>query len=65
MIERLINLISRLKVIFLKLEERQEELRGNEEELEVLKLEVDSLKKDQADAMKVLDELEETIKKWE
>lgn len=65
MIERLINLISRLKVIFLKLEERQEELSGNEEELEVLKLEVDSLKKDQADAMKVLDELEETIKKWE
>jgi len=65
MLERLVNLLSRLKDIFLKMEEHQKEADGNEQENAVLKLELDTLKKDQADAIKVLDELEEAIKKWE
>ena len=65
MFERLVPLLFRLKAIFLKWEERQKEATGNEKELEILKVEVNSLKKDHSDAMKALDELDEVIKKWE
>ena len=65
MLERLVNLIVRLKEILLHVEERQQEAHGNEVEIEDLKVELGSLKADQAAAMKALDDLEEVIKKWE
>ena len=65
MLERLINLIVRLKDVFLRMEESRNEARGNEEEMAALVAEMGLLKKDKEDALKALDELEEVIKKWE
>ena len=65
MLERLISLIVRLKEVFLRMEESRNEAHGNEAEIAALTAEMITLKKDQSDAMKVLDELEEAIKKWE
>jgi len=64
MLERLAQLIIRLKEVLLHVEERQKEAHGNEAEIKDLHAELVSLKKDQVDAMKALDELEEVIKKW-
>ena len=65
MLERLISLIVRLKEVFLRMEESRNEAYGNEAEIAALTAEMITLKKDQSDAMKALDELEEVIKKWE
>ena len=65
MLERLVNLMTKLKDIFLRMDECQEEAAGNEIEIAALHAEITSLKKDQADAIIILDELEEAIKKWE
>ena len=65
MTNRLLALIIRLKTIFLRIEEREQETRGNEKEISALNIELASVKKDQADAMKALDDLEKAIKKWE
>jgi predicted nucleic acid-binding Zn-ribbon protein len=65
MLDRLLQLIIRLKEILLHVEERQQEAHGNEVEIEDLNAELVTLKKDQVDAMKALDDLEEVIKKWE
>jgi len=65
MIDRLLNLIIRLKDIFLRIEEREQESYGNVAEISALHIEINSLKKDKEDAMKALDDLEKAIKKWE
>ena len=90
MIERLLDLIMRLKKIFLKIEEKDsgdsktaalqamrvlELTKVNEEslvELDELNSHIlgmqdrmDSLDKDHQEALAMLDELEEVIKKWE
>jgi len=65
MLNRLLALMSRLKDIFLRLEEREQNAHGNEPEISALKLEIASLHKDRTDAMLILDDLEEAIKKWE
>ena len=63
MLDRLLNLVLRLKNIFLKIEER--EAHGNATEMSALNEELTVLKKEHTDAMQALDELEEVIKKWE
>jgi len=65
MLERLVQLIIRLKQVLLRIEEREQDSHGNEAEIEALKLELGGLQADQAAAMKALDDLEEVIKKWE
>jgi len=72
MLERLLQLIIRLKEILLHVEDRQKKAHGNEAEMEALQkdygrlnTELGSLKADQAAAMKALDDLDEVIKKWE
>ena len=66
MLERLVHLIVRLKEVLLKVEERQHDsASGNSPEIALLNAEVFALRKDQADALKALDELERVIKKWE
>jgi len=65
MTNRLLHLINRLRGIFLSMEEREKEVRGNETKILALNLEIKNLKEDQDDAMKALDDLETVIKKWE
>jgi len=65
MLERLLDLITRLKTIFLKMETTQVDYSATVNEIVILKSKIDDLEKDQNDAMKALDDLEEVIKKWE
>ena len=65
MLDRLIQLMLRLKDIFASIEVRETEAHGNDATVAALNEELTNLKQDQSDAMKVLDELEVMIKKWE
>tara|TARA_R110000824_G_scaffold148727_9_gene318615 strand:+ start:223 stop:414 length:192 start_codon:yes stop_codon:yes gene_type:complete len=62
MLERFTHLIIRLKEILLRTDEASA---GNAAEITSLTAEVFTLRKDQADTLKALDELEGVIKKWE
>ncbi len=65
MVERLLQLIIRLKDIFIRIEESHADGAGNEAELLELKSKVASLEADQSEALAMLDDLEEVIKRWE
>jgi len=65
MLERLLDLIMRLKTIFLKMEATHTKQYSDVQEIVTLKAKVAVLEKDQEDAMQILDDLEEAIKKWE
>jgi len=65
MLERLINLIIRLKDVFRRIEEREQQAHGNDSEIGVLNTKIARLEKEQTDALVLLDELEEAIKKWD
>lgn len=65
MLERFVALLIRLKDIFAKMEVERNEHAGNEEEMSELHARITELESDQSEALALLDELEEVIKKWE
>ena len=62
MIERFVDLIMRLKAIFANQAVMEA---GNGRELAAMEARIDHLMEEQEEAIKMLDELEEVIKKWE
>jgi len=65
MLERFVALLIRLKDIFLKIEVERNEHAGNGAGIVELQTKITFLEKDQSEALTLLDELEEVIKKWE
>jgi len=65
MLNRFVALLIRLKDIFAKIEIERNERAGNGAEIVELQTKIASLEADQSEALVLLDELEEVIKKWE
>ena len=65
MIERLVDLIMRLKAIFATQAVTNSGVGTHGRELAAMEAKIDSLMAEQNEAIKLLDELEEVIKKWE
>ena len=65
MIERFVDLIMRLKAIFATQAVTNSGIGTHGRELAAMEARIDHLMEEQEEAIKMLDELEEVIKKWE